>query len=134
MDFFSQVDSSKIAQLERFASNYYNNSYYREADICFRILLKFDETNCAYWQGLAACLKMKRDYKSALKCYAKVIQLTEAKSLDPHDFIDAADCHFSLKNIEKGLATLKKAEKIARLKNNQEILQHVCFMQKRWGK
>lgn len=127
---FSPVSKEKIEEMYALAYVLYQNRQYQDACHFFRLLTETSPTDVKFWNGFGACLQMLKDYEGALNCYCCSAQFS--KQIDPHVYIQTADCHFALKQVEAGLKALEIAQKIAKKTENKQILQHVAFMKQIW--
>lgn len=132
-EIFKKISEKKVEELHSMAYVYYQNQRYREADALFRLLVTIDPQVFQYWKGLGACLQMKKNYEGALNCYECAQNLLKDLP-DPYLYVHIADCHFAMKELDKGFQVLELAKKRAKKTNEKKIIRHVSFMHERWKK
>lgn len=89
----------------------YNTGKFQEASQLFRLLIMINTTEPKFTMGLAACLHMMKEYKSAADAY------TVLYVIDPHNpvpFYHAADCYIQTGDIFSALVSLRMAIDLAK--------------------
>lgn len=110
----------------------YQDKAYQQAGEAFKLLVLARPFEAKYWKALGACLQMQKAHEEALSCYRYAL----AFSLEPVDlsiYIYAADCYFTLKQIEEGLKTLKTAQLYAEERQDLRLCHHIHFMLEQWS-
>jgi len=128
MAFFSEPH---LSEAYRMAYQYYQTRQYREALPLFRVLVVGNHEERKYWKGMAACLQMIQEWKEALLCYQTAIFLDPDSDLEL--YIHAADCCFSMDQVNEGLDLLNKVKEKAEKAGNKHILTHVDLMESVWN-
>lgn len=77
------------------AYNLYITGNYRKSSLIFNLLSLLDDTNPAYFFGLASCYHMEKKYKEAIDAYA-VSYLLDVT--DPLPSFHMADCYLKMNN------------------------------------
>ncbi|MEM7175533.1 MAG: CDC27 family protein [Chlamydiota bacterium] len=105
------LDSNEVL-VKSYASAYalYKVGDYRRAQAAFIELIKADPLNSSYWFGFGSCLQMRRDYREALNAWRMTALLDDRNAIC---HFHAAECCFSMHQIDEGLTFLKGAEQRA---------------------
>jgi type III secretion system low calcium response chaperone LcrH/SycD len=127
-----QLANEKIAEIYALAYRLYQEQQYQKAIEFFRLLTSADPFDSKYWKGLGAALQMAGDHTTAIQSYI-CAQMTHKGPPDLYVFIYAADCYFTLGQIELGLKALKGASLNAEEQNNTRVVEHVQLMRKQWS-
>lgn len=128
-----EISQEKADEVYAFAYALYTQKKYQEALSFFRLLTLKKPQVEKYWRGLGSTLQLLSDFKGALACYLRCLQLLPDDKLDASLFVYAADCHFALGDKQTALATLDAAALLAKKKGLQTVLNHVSFMKRRWS-
>lgn len=75
----------------------YQQERYQEAHDLFTFLCLYDHLETKYWNGLAACRQMRKDYGAAIDAYTMAAMLDVE---NPELPLRAAECHLALGNLE----------------------------------
>lgn len=90
------------------AYRFYQTGRYQDASQLFRLLIMINSTDPKFTLGLAACLHMLKDYKSAVEAYA-LCGIIDPESPIPH--YHASDCYLQMKDKVSALISLELAVK-----------------------
>jgi len=129
-----QLSKEKSEEIYALAYTLYENLRYEDAGHFFRLLVASNPSEPKFWKGLGATMQMQKDYDEALNCYCCCLQFSVQKQPDPYLYLQTADCHFALKQVDEGLNTLDVAHLIAKKIGDKRVLQHVALMQQVWKK
>ena len=127
------ISANKVSEIHHIAYYLYQDQQYEKATHFFRLLTMINPLETDYWQGLAASLQLNKKYKEAIESYISALLINQNEP-DPYIYVYAADCYFSLNQVEQGLKTLEGAKTSAKQQGNKQVLNHVNFMQKLWSK
>lgn len=127
-----EIPQEKMESLYAHGYGLYNHSKYEDAVECFRVLIATEPMTAKYWIGAGACYQMIKDYQQANLAYAFATLLQPE---NPYTHFHAAECFFSVQNVEKGLAALKSAETCAKQdERHAELLNQVSALRSVWEK
>lgn len=127
---FQKIVDATADELYSFAYHFYEHRKYEKAVHFFRTLMHFDQNNGDYWTGLAASLKMNKQYADAAAAYRVTIGLHPN---DPLLCIYLADCCFAMGQIEEGLKAIDAAELAANGQpQHQKLISQLAFMRQAW--
>lgn len=107
------------------AYNFYQSGRYQDAMQIFRMLTTLNANESKYILGLAACMHMMKDFKSAIDNYT-VCCLLDPES--PVPFYHMADCFLETKDELSALMALDMAIKKAGNKPEFQILKDRASM------
>lgn len=93
----------------------------------FRFLCYKHPLEGRFWFGLAASLQENKEYETALEAWAVTSVL---KQEDPYPHFHAAECYFSLLNIQDALIALDKASE--RVKEDVNLEEKIALLRKQW--
>lgn len=111
---------------------FYERKDLEKAGNTFGLLCMLSPFETKFWMGLAAATHMMKDYHNALGAYATAALLNPE---NPLISLNAAECCFAIKDVERGLLALDAAEEIANdnKKDYAEILAQVALLREAWG-
>lgn len=131
---FPEICKTKKDEIYALAYTLYQNLRYEDASHYFRLLVATHPSEAKFWKGLGACAQMQKDYEEALDCYCCCAHFCHQNQADPYLFVQTADCHFALKEVNEGLKALEAARSIAKKIGDTRVLEHVALMQQVWKK
>lgn len=122
-----------ILEIYHQAYHLYRDQDYAKAANLFRVLTVVNPLEAKYWKALGACSHMLQDYEHAIRCYICTQALYKDQP-DPYLYVHAADCYFSIGQIEQGLMALEGAQHRAEEQQDEKILRHVALMKEQWSR
>lgn len=96
-----------LALLYELAYNLYQVGNYAKGEEIFRRLVLATPLDKNHWQGLGSCQQMQKKYQDALVSWSMLILIDPENPL-PH--FHAAECLFSLDQIDHAMNALKAAQ------------------------
>ena len=109
------------------AYNLYNSGNYAEAEKLFRVLIMISAWEPKFSFGLAACMHMLKNYKSATETYAMLMAIDPE---NPVPYYHTADCCINLKDSVAALIMLNMAIKKAGDKPEYRLLRERASLMK----
>ena len=122
---FSNEDLHVLYSL---AYSLYQVGDYGQAREIFHQLAYLKPLKQKYWMGLGACFQLERTYGEALKAWSMAAILDEN---DPSPHLHAAECYFSMHNIEEGIKAIKTAKNLSE-NAPEEILEKITGLEACW--
>lgn len=108
---FTQDD---VVLLYELGYQLYQVGNYKKGEEVFRRLVVAAPLEKKHWQGLGSCQQMQNKYQDAILSWSMVVLLDPSSPL-PH--FHAAECLFSLNQIDQGLEALKATEERDKTRN-----------------
>lgn len=105
----------------------YEAGKFTEAIEAFRLLCYRHPLEGRFWFGLAASLQESRKYEEALQAWAVAAVL---KRRDPYPHFHAAECYFSLQNLEDGAKALDEAAE--KSNENLDLKEKIALLREQW--
>jgi type III secretion system low calcium response chaperone LcrH/SycD len=121
-----------IEGLYTLAYDFYESGKYKEAANFFRFLTVLDHAGKKHWIGLAASQQMQKEYGNAVNNYAVAALLDQT---DPYTPFYAAECCFSMGDVERGLEALESAETLAGSEDEfKGLRKKLSLLREAWAK
>ena len=128
-----ELSKDSIEALYFTAYGCYNQGKIDDATGYFRLLTQADTRTKKHWMGLAACFQLKKEYKQAIEAYEIAVAL---EPTDPYVHFHAANCYYSLGNIEDALFALECAKRAIKSQPATDSLKnlsrHIALIYKTW--
>lgn len=96
---------SQRATIEGYALGLYRGTKYGDAARLYGLLIQLEPKRATAWRGLAACAQAQKDYETAVRAYARAVDLA------PQDAISRSmlgECQCLSGEREAGLSTLQR--------------------------
>jgi type III secretion system low calcium response chaperone LcrH/SycD len=108
----------------------YEAGRFEEAAQYFSVLCTNYPIEKRFWFGLSASLQEQREWNRALLAWAMVVVLD---SNDPYPHFHAAECAFSLGQMDDALRALESVKKIIALNPAHSLHAPVELFEKQWS-
>ena len=105
----------------------YESGRFEDAIEAFRLLCFQYPLEGKYWFGLAASLQEGKQYNDALQAWAVASVI---KQTDPYPHFHAAECYFSLQNLDEALMALDAASEHAG--QNEDLQEKIALLRQQW--
>lgn len=106
----------------------YGTGSFTEAADVFKVLCIRKPLEYRHWFGLASSLQESKDYEKALNAWAMAAILDQS---NPHPHFHAAECCFSLNQIEEAQIALQAA--LTRAEDYPILQDQITLLQKQWN-
>jgi type III secretion system low calcium response chaperone LcrH/SycD len=125
-----ESDALTDAQVEQFyayAFAQYRCGGLQKAAEVFHVLCARRPFEARFWFGFAATLQEERKYEGALRAWAMAALLDQ---LDPYPHFHAAECSFSMNNLQDASLALKETEQ--RIVKNHPLEDRIPLLKEAW--
>jgi len=118
---------AEVEEFYAYAFAQYESGNWSEAADVFRVLCTRRPFEGKFWFGLGAALQEAESYGDALQAWAMAALLLEG---DPYPHFHAAECYFSMQEIEEAGKALFQVER--RMGDNHPLAEKVKLLKEQW--